>query len=196
MLEEEIINNDNPEEIESNGSEEEAEITKEQVEELQRQLEEKEKELVKLKAKDFNFKRLEHRTKEELEKMSTMEKEILQRQEKLEDEQKNFAKGQMETYKSDALSSLTGEDKNLKEKILFHYDRIKDEANTREDIKKKMEDAAKLAGTYAERPMDYLSQALSHRGSSSPKKEKGFAETEEGKNLAKMLNLNIAKENK
>ena len=43
------------------------------------------------------------------------------------------------------LDTLAGDDKDLREKITFHYNRIKDPSDTKKDIEKKLRDAYILA---------------------------------------------------
>ncbi len=101
--------------------------------------------LSKLENKDFNFKKLRDMNKEEQEKLTAHEMELLQRQEKLEDDQKSFLQKQIESHKDEASAVLAGENEELRKKILFHYDRIKDEAMSRDEVYKKMREAAILA---------------------------------------------------
>jgi len=101
--------------------------------------------LSKLENKDFNFKKLRDMNKEEQEKLTAHEMELLQRQEKLEDDQKSFLQKQIESHKDEASAVLAGENEELRKKILFHYDRIKDEAMSRDEVYKKMREAATLA---------------------------------------------------
>lgn len=129
------------------------------VETLKKELEEKKEELEKLNDKDNNFKKLRDKGKEgEAEKVELEEKiEKLtgEMSDKLDSAISNLAGDK----KTDIISSLVGDDEELKKKVEFHYDRIKDEAKTKDEIKAKVQDAYFLA-TRQEAPTgNYMSSA-------------------------------------
>jgi len=101
--------------------------------------------LSKLENKDLNFKRLRDMTESEKEKLTVTEMELKKRQESLEEEQKTWKEQVIESHKNDALAVLASEDEELRKKILFNYDRIKDDAVTKEQIAKKMKEAYLLS---------------------------------------------------
>ena len=145
--------------------------------------------LAKLENKDYNFKKLRDMTKEEMEKLSGKEVELLKRQEKLEEEQKNFTDKVVNSYKDDALAVLAGNDKDLREKILFHYDRIKDDAVSKEEIQNKIKEAYLLASERA-KAINPLSAAMSYRGSPPNVKKGKEPVSEDQKDLARKLGIN------
>jgi len=118
---------------------------KTKVEELQSQLDSVLQELDKYKRKDYNFKQLRDMTEEEKAKLSASELELRERQERLEAEQKEFKNNINKNYVEDALSLFSDGDKDLSEKIMFHYDRLIDKGETKDQIIKKMKDAFTLA---------------------------------------------------
>ncbi len=119
---------------------------------FQEELSKTKEQLSKLENKDFNFKKLRDMTKEEREGINAKEMELLKRQEAIEEQQANFTKQQKETrekelgsYKEEYLDKFAGGDEEMKKKVLFHFNRLADEAITRSDIEKKMGDAWVLA---------------------------------------------------
>lgn len=182
-------------------------VLKEEAEKVRAELEDAKKRLAGLEDKDRNFKNL--RTKklseladEEREKLSVKEVELFQRQEaveeqtrKVSEEQEKFTKRMQEEYRDDAIAALVGEDEETRKKVLFHYDRLRDEAETKEDIRKKVRDAVRL--TRDEGESSPLFRHAPNLGSESPRaSHKGFAETERGKAFAKSLGLMIGQEKK
>ena len=153
----------------------------EEIEALKKEIEEKEEafnsakeELEKLGKKDFNFKKLREQNKNqetELEKLKT------EMSDKLEAAITNLANDK----KSDIISSLVGDDEELKKKVEFHYNRIKDEAKTKEEIMAKVNDAYFLA-TRQEPPVgNYVSAAGA--GNTKVKEEVSAKEKELGNAL-------------
>lgn len=155
-----------------------------------------------LENKDFNFKRLREMKEEDKAKLSVQEIELRQRQEVIEEETKKLREGQesftkrtIEEYRDDAISIAIGEDEEVKKKVLFHYDRIRDEATTKEQIRKKVRDAVKLAqDETADNP---LFRGTPNLGSGDPPtRHKSYADTEAGKTLAKSLGMSFAQDKK
>jgi hypothetical protein len=145
-------------------------------------------ELDKLKSKDYNWRRLEEMNEEEKKQLTAREKELLTRQETIEKQAKEIDQRIIRDYQGEALDVLAGEDKDLREKILFHYDRIKDEAKSREDINRKMKDAYKLTieKSFASNPI--LEATFSGRSVGYKKEERGKL-TPELKELGKRMGL-------
>lgn len=111
----------------------------------EKEIESVKKELEKLQNTDHNFKRLRDMTEKEKERLTATELALKEKQEKLEDDQKSFFERQVTEHKNDALNAIVGDDPELREKVLHHFDRIKDDAVTREEINKKMREASLLA---------------------------------------------------
>lgn len=141
-----------PKYIDDNGNETELNLSLEQINGLNEEktklstdLEETKAKLAGLENKDFNFKRLENLTKEEMAKLSSREIELMKRQEALEDTQKQFTKKQTDSYKEIALARFGISDPETRAKVMAQYDRLKDEASTEDEIYGKMKDAVTVA---------------------------------------------------
>jgi len=146
--------------------------------------------LAKLENKDMNFKKFRDLNEEERNKLSAKEIELMQRQEKLEDEQKSFVQLQVSSFKDEALTVLAGDNDDLRKKTLFHFDRIKDEAISKADIQRKMRDAYRLAKEDANISSDPFARAVSYSGEGSAPTGKGSKElSSDLKTLAKSLGL-------
>lgn len=164
------------------------------------ELAESHKKLAGLENKDFNFKHLRDMNAEEKAKLTAQELELRQRQEKVEEEtkklrenQEQFTKSTVEEYRDDAITMAVGEDEEVKKKVLYHYDRIKDEARTKTEIRKKVQDAVKLArDDSAGNPMFRANPNLG--GEAPPRRGKGFGDTAEGKAFAKSLGMTWAQD--
>jgi len=117
-----------------------------QVETVQEELNNTKNELSKLQNKDFNFKKLRDLTEEQRSKLSDYERTLMEQQEKQQEELEQQKKMVVDSWKSEALAEVAGSDEETKQKVMAAYDRLKDDANDRESIKKKMDDAAKIAG--------------------------------------------------
>jgi hypothetical protein len=146
--------------------------------------------LSKMENKEFNFKKLRDLSEEERKKLSTKEMELMQRQEDLETKTKGFVETQINTHKDEALAVLAGDNEELRKKTMFHYDRIKDEATSREDIRRKMRDAFRLAQGDVTGTNDPFSSAVSYSGGSAPNAKPASADfSNDQKDLAKKLGL-------
>lgn len=160
-------------EVEATSKEELDKILAEEREKVSKETEEKyakdQEELEKLRAKDYNFKRLRDLTKDEKERLSAQELAVMQKQEELEERVKNFEQKTVEGHKEEILASLVGSDKDLREKVLFHYDRIRDEAKNRQEVVAKLNDAFKLAKGIEDRPNPI--NAVAGTKTSAPLKE-------------------------
>ena len=159
-------------------------------------LEEKEAEIAEVKKKletfenkDFNFKKLRDMTEDEKKKLSGKEEELLKRQEHLEEEQESWTGKIVEGHKGDALAVLVGDDEELRKKVIFHYDRIKDEATTKDEINKKMRDAYLLAVGKPVNQIDPIARAAAHYSGHGVVKT-GSKLTEDQKDLAAKLGIN------
>lgn len=177
-------------------------IPKEEAEKVRSELEEAKKRIIGFEDKDLNFKNL--RTKkltelaeDERAKLTAREIEIMQRQEvveeqtkKLSESQEQFLKQTKEEYRDDAISTLVGDDDETKKRVLYHYDRIRDEATSKEEIRKKVRDAVRLASDDA--PGNPLFRGGPSFGSEAPRsKKKSYADTDDGKSLGKLLGLTL-----
>lgn len=164
------------------------------LESVQKDLDDTKVALSKLQNKDFNFRKLEELNDEERKKLSAQELELMQRQEKLEKEQEDFRKQSEEAIVKRKVETETklfkkyiGNDKELGEKVKFHYDRLTDKAETEDEIEKKLQDALRLARP--ELKVDPLTAAITSSGSYPSNAQKELSEDQ--KDLAKKLNLNI-----
>lgn len=128
----------------------------EEIKTLQSQLEETKTKLSKLENKDFNFRKLEQMTEEEKGKLTATELSLKQQAEELENRQKSFQENFVKDVKNDLLTSMVGDDKDLREKIELNYNRIKDadKAQSRDEINALLRDAyAMSVGTKFRNPV-------------------------------------------
>lgn len=122
-------------------------VTQEELKQRDEQIAQLTKELAGLKNKEFNFKRLRDMTEIEKEQLSGREKDIMARQEKLEEEQTTFRERVIAQNKNDVFAVLAGNDDELLKQIEFHYARLPEEAVTKDEIAKKAKDAYLLANS-------------------------------------------------
>lgn len=175
---------------------EEAQVLKEERESTTKALDEAKERLSKLETKDFNFRKLESMTQEEIAKLSTREIEVQKQIEEIAKQQQDFSQKQIDFTKKKALSLVAGHDEELQAKVLTNYDRIKDEATTEEEIARKMFEAYTLA-TGSSPSVNPIAQAMTFTGGTPPpNKSADFSQTDRGKDLASSLGMSIAKESK
>lgn len=167
---------------------------KPKLESLQSDLDSTKIALSKLENKDFNFRKLEELNDEERKKLSAQEIELMQRQESIEKQQQELAKQreddqkkQKEDRETRLFRKYIGNNKELGEKVKFHYDRLADKAETEEEIERKLQDAIRLATP--ELKADPLTSAINSGGSYPVDAQKELSSSQ--KDLAKKLNLNI-----
>jgi len=134
-----------------------------QLKEKDTQVEELQKELTGLKNKEYNFKKLRDMTEDEKKELTTREVELIQRTEKLEEEQKSFSTRVVDGHKLDAFAVLAGDDAELLKKIQYHYERISDDATTRDEVNKKAKDAWLLANGGANAGIDPIARAAAYQ---------------------------------
>jgi chromosome segregation ATPase len=133
-----------------------------------KELAETKEKLTKLENKDFNFKKMRDMTQAEIEKLSAKEIELMKRQENLEEQQTTFKQQVVQSHMNDALAVLAGEDEEVRKKIMHNYERINDDATTKEDIFRKMKDAYRLT-TDRSVSMNPLSAAMGVVGNAPAK---------------------------
>lgn len=127
---------ENPDKSEEMGDlQKELEETKSKQEELQKQLD---GEL----DKDKNFANLRKQKQEAEDRTKNLEKQI---DEKVDKAKNEILESNVKGYYEDQLIELAEDDKELKKKIEFHYNRIKDTASTKEEVSKKLRDSWILA---------------------------------------------------
>ena len=174
----------------------EQEEKKVDVEALQKALEEKEAELNKLRQKDYNFKRLRDMTEEEKQKLSQAEIELKMNQEELEERMQTFTESAKKEKVDIALGRFAAGDKDLGDKIMHHFNRLKDEGDSQEAITRRMEDAYMLAtglNKGAVNPIHQSSGAPS--GYRMQQRSGGDSELTEGqKELARKLGIDPEKD--
>lgn len=169
--------------FDSEGNKIEGALGAEEAKQLQEDLDTSKKELEGLTDKDYNFKILR-------DKVTGLETKLTDSQKAIEDANKKALEGMqapLNEAKDTVVASLSGTDEELKKKILFHFDRIKDETLTVEQMKKKVRDAYLLA---TEMSVDNSGQVISSAGAGihiplTPKKEM----TPELKGLASKLGI-------
>jgi hypothetical protein len=121
---------------------------------------------LKLKEKDFNFKKLRDQKK-------LAKQEVEKGKKELDEGWKDFRDNMIRERKEDALSLLVGDDTEIRKKVLYNYDRIKDEATTKGDIYKKMREAVNMLGDSSpSNPMSRQTRGVADRfGSNATKQE-------------------------
>lgn len=141
--------------------------------------------------KDYNFKVLRDKVLKG-EELTTKEKEVYEREKALEEKEKSFQDRVVGSWKDKALNAYTDGDKELSEKVKFVYDNELSAvpAVTEEEISQKVRKAYILATERAPKA-NPLHSVMSAVGSAPPEKEKSYADTEEGKNLANLMGLDI-----
>jgi len=174
--------NDNPREV---PTEEELKASQDKIAELEKSLTAAKEALGKGDDKELNFAKL--RTK-----VTTLETDLKVARETHEKEVGELKSSLSEKEIDGVLTSVVGSgDKELKDKVKFQYNRIKDEAKTPEEIKKKMEDAYVLA-TGSREGMGFVSSAGAGGGAPQPKGKLN----ERQESLADDLGLAFRKEKK
>lgn len=160
----------------------------EKTELYEKELNETKEKLTKLENKDLNFKKLRDMTETEREKLTVTELELKKRQEVLEEQTQSFRQQVVQSHMDDALAVLAGDDDETRKKILLNYDRIKDEATTKDEVFKKMKDAYKLTkeGSNARNP---LGAAMGSVGNAPTRKEDKTM-SDELKELASKMGIN------
>lgn len=153
---------------------------------VEQELNDTKEKLAKLSNKDFNFRRLEEMTEAERAKLSATEIELKKRQEALEEQQSSFTKQVIESHKTDALAVLAGDDEELRKKITLNFERIKDDATTKEEIFKKMKDAYKLTNEATN--FNPIASAMGHIGV-PPRKENNKPVSDDLKDLAAKMGI-------
>lgn len=119
--------------------------TEEDIKKLQEELEKKNSELKKYEDKEYNFSEL-RKTKEKEEVARKILEEEKKALEAKIDEKINGVKEDIVKEKiSERVKNFSNGDEELEKKILYHYNRIKDEATNDKEINKKLVDAFILA---------------------------------------------------
>ncbi len=153
---------------------------KEQLEASQKELEEKNEELEKLKEKETNFAKLRKKTAGKKEKIDEKENELDEKYKQLEERQTKWMEAQFNDTVEKHLDRVVGDDKELKEKVMFNYEhRLLDEVNTAEEAIKKI-DSAYLLATGNKSEVNPLSAVSGISTGYTKPKQKNFAESEQG----------------
>jgi chromosome segregation ATPase len=151
---------------------------------IKEELKQTKESLSRLSNKDMNFKKLRDMTEAEKEKLTATEMELKKRQESLEEEQRTWKEQVIESHKNDSLAVLAGDDEDLRKIILLNYDRIKDDATTKEQVAKKMKEAYLLSTEKA-----HSMNPLLATGGLPPSSSKKNEITPELKDLAKRFGV-------
>jgi len=167
---------------------EELKAAKEIAAKTAQELEEAKKRLAGAENKQMNWQKLSTRTEAEIKALSARELELLQRAEALEEQQKSFFENQRESFKSAALNRLGVVGDEDRKKALAQYERLKDEAQTEDQIFNKMRDAVALEPSLHSSPRvnplfsgGYMGQA--------PAPQKPTAFSDDLKDLASKMGL-------
>jgi hypothetical protein len=155
--------------------------------------------LANLENKDLNFKTLREKklsalSDEEKEEIHKKTLEVVEKSKEIEDKQNKFIELQRKEYIDDALNAIVGEDEKEREKILFHYNRLSDKADTKREIITKVRDAYNLAKSKRESVGDVVANAASTYWGAQPKRqEKRFDEKPEGQDLLERMGIKSPK---
>ena len=165
----------------------------EQIEVLKKEAEDLKEQNEKLKNKDTNFeklrgsmKRVEEMSEEEKKQWTEKEQLMVDKLAALEQTVEQERTSKIETWKEAALERFAGQDEKTREKMLYHFDRLKGEAKDRVSIETSMREAALLANADKKEPT-----AISFSSAGDPvpmeKPKRDYAKTEEGQNMLKMM---------
>lgn len=135
-------------------------------------------ELEKLKGKDMNFANLRAQKEAADKKVEDILKGV---DEKVANVKKEVLEGVMKDHYNDTIKNLSGGDKDVEAKIELQYKRIADTAGTKDEIAKKLQDAALLAGV--NRGSSFDNSAFSSGGVSKIKIENKSPLSEDEKDL-------------
>jgi len=155
------------------------------------QISELQKELLTHKNKEYNFRKMRDMSEAEVEALTEREKELLTRQEKLEEDQQSFSTRITEGHKSDAFAVFAGDDKDLLDKVQFHYDNTLSgvEATTKDETNAKAKQAYLLATGGQAAGVDSLSRAVAYHGGRGTPKTDSHDLTADQLDLAKRFGL-------
>ena len=92
-------------------------------------------------------KKIKELTEDEKAKFTEKELELKEEQEKLSEEQTKFKDQMVQSYQDDALAVLTGNNEEMRKKVINNYNRITGEAITKEEVATKMRDAFNMLGS-------------------------------------------------
>jgi len=165
-----------------------------------------EEEKKKLEEKDLNFGKLRRMKESEIsgakkreldekeEELESIEEKLKAIENEVDKKHKDFVEQQFSTAKDKRLNELSGDDTDFKDKILFHYERLKDPIASAEDIYKKLNDAYILATGEAPtvNPLRSILSGSSSYGSYKTKKV-DYSRTEQGKDMLKSFFPHLAK---
>jgi chromosome segregation ATPase len=166
------------------------------LEEIQGQLDEKEKALEKLESKDMNFKRfktLNQADREvEMANWSEEKKFYMQEVETLHNQNERLSEAVVGSVKERKIRQLVGEDKELRKELEKQYKILGDNALTPDAVANQLDDAFVLIENRKNRenqvdPLNSYVPSAEGRGYS--KKKTNFADTDNGKALAKELGM-------
>ena len=154
----------------------------ENVDEIKEQLKAAQEELTKFKDKDLNFANLRKQKEEAEEKVKALDAEV---QTKIDAVRREVKEESLKDYYTEQLKELAGDDEELIKKITLQYGRIKDTAETKEDISKKRRDSWTLAT--ADEKKEAPVSAFSSGGVSGIKPKNKVAFSQEEKELTYKL---------
>lgn len=149
-------------------------------------------ELEKLKAKDYNFRKMEESSEKEKEYIKGKVKkkeEILEKEKEelkslkseLERKHEEFVKDQLASVHKKALDDMCGDDKELRDRVEHEAKMIVGAMNNEDQIRQKYQKAYLLATGSRPEPSPLGSMGAMPSNSYSPSKGKKYTETEQGK---------------
>jgi len=153
-----------------------------EVEAAKAQLAELSEKLEKANEKDRNFAKL----REQKNKAEALIEQLKQEtEEKLVKVKKEILESVSKDYYNEVLNQLSGDDEELKKKIVFEYGRLSDIAGTKEEISKKLRDAYTLAARVETEGVS--ASVFSSGGASAPAIKRQGTFSDDEKDLARRL---------
>lgn len=170
-----------------------------ELEAAQTELKEAKELLDKAAEKDLNFAKLREQTKKAQEKVDELKSEKTALQQEMETKLGEFKQevleGVRKDFYNDTLKTLAGDDEELRKRIEFEYNRLKDPASTNEEISKKLQDAWRLAApTSAAAPVAAFSSAGASPIRPKPKGDLPKEAVDLGVKLGQMGGLDVKPE--
>lgn len=165
----------------------------EQIEALKKEAEELREQNDKLKNKEMNFeklrgtvKRVEEMTEEEKKQWTEKERALVDQLAELKQTVEQERVSKIETWRESALEKFAGEDEKTREKVLYHFNRLKGDAADKASIENSMREAAILANADKKEP---TAIPFSSAGNPVPmeKPKKDFSKTQDGQSLLRMM---------
>ena len=161
---------------------------KHELEGLRGELEKKEEELEKARNKDGNWREAREKIKEKEDTILKLTEKIEKLEGTVNEKITTFQQGQNKEKVEGEVEKLFGDDKDLKEKVLYHYNSFKDEPKTRDEMLERIANSYFLAtGSKPESVLN--SYVVSSKGSGGVPAEEKSKMSDSEKKVAKELGI-------